>query len=305
VMHGVERHYWPELITTSRPRGHVELGMTAKRVLSRGRTDKIICRPRYLTDDTPLNRAISAAAVRAEQILLREGAFESLKILRTMTTALSGVRKDAAPDFVAAWRDGNRLQKDHSSLLSLAELLVQGVPSLPASERLDEMLPATSWLNIERIFEEAIRSVAQQVVGLRGSVHVGRGDNTTLFRPREGREPEPLVKSADPDIVIRCPGGTVLLDAKYRRHAAEFTEDELYQLIAHASAYRAAAAALVAPVRSGTDSEEQWLGRDQYGTAYYLISVDPTASAQIYQALETWLNRQIMLLERSCPAATV
>jgi len=210
-----------------------------------------------------------------------------------MAPALSGVRRDVVPDVMAARREVNLLREDHRYLLSLVELLVEGVPSLPPSQRLDEMFPATAWLNVERIFEEAIVSVAREVVGHRGRVHTGKGDGTTLFAGQLEGEPRPVTKSADPDIVVQHPGGTILLDAKYRRHLAYFTEDELYQLMAHAGAYRATAAALVAPARPGAIPEERWLGRDKYGTAYYAISVDPTAPAQIFQALETWLNHQV------------
>ena len=57
VMRGIERQYTAELITTSRPRGHVELARTAKLIYSRGREDEIICRPRVLSEDTSFNRA--------------------------------------------------------------------------------------------------------------------------------------------------------------------------------------------------------------------------------------------------------
>lgn len=296
VTHGIERRYRPELITTSRPRGHVELGLTATRLFSRGQEDKIICRPRILSDDTPLNRALAAGATRAEQLLVRDGSSACLKILRSLAPALSDIRRDIAPDFIAARREVDFSREDHRYLLSLAELLVEGVPSLPVSERLDDIFPMTAWLNVERIFEEAIFSVTKEVVGYGGWVHQGKGDGTTLFAERLEGEPEGLTKFADPDIVVQYPGGTLLLDAKYRRHLAEFTEDELYQLIAHAGAHRATAAALVAPVRLGASPKEKWLGRDKYGTKYYVISVDPTAPAQIFEALEAWLNRHVKQL---------
>lgn len=296
VMYGIERRYLPELVTTSRPRGHVELGLSAKRLFSRGQQDKIVCRPRVLSDDTALNRVLAAGATRAEQVLIRDGSSTCLKTLRSLAPALSGIRRDIVPDLMAARREIVLSREDHRYLLSLAELLVEGVPSLPMSERLDEMFPMTAWLNVERIFEEAIFSVIKEVVGHRGSVHKGKGDGTTLFAAQLAGEPEEIAKYADPDVVVRYPGGTLLLDAKYRRHLAEFTEDELYQLIAHAGAYRATAAALVAPVRLGGTPEEKWLGRDKYGTAYHVISVDSAAPAQIFKALEIWLNRNVRQL---------
>jgi hypothetical protein len=296
VMAGIERQYLPHLITTSRPRGHVESGLTAQRLIARGYQDKIICRPRVLSDDTPLNRALAAGAVRAEQILVRHGSSACLRTLRSVVPALSGVRRDVAPDVRAAHRHVALLRDDHRQLVSLAQLLVEGVPGLPPSERLDEMFPMSAWLNVERMFEEAIFAVTREVVGRQGRVHVGRGDGTMLFAGQLANDPEPVAKSADPDIVVRLGGKTILLDAKYRRHAAEFTEDELYQLMSHAGAYGAAAAGLIAPVRLGSTPEERWLGRDRYGTAYYILSVDPANPAQIFRALRAWLDRQIRLL---------
>jgi 5-methylcytosine-specific restriction endonuclease McrBC regulatory subunit McrC len=293
VMHGIERQYLPQLITTSRPRGHVEVGLTAQKVFSRGREDKIICRPRVLSDDTPLNRALVAGAARAEQILIRDGSANCLRVLRSVAPAMSGVRRDTAPDVFAARRQIELLREDHRDLLSLAQLLVEGVPTLPPSERFDDVFPMTAWLNVERIFEEAIFAATRQIVGDRGRVHAGTGDATTLFAGQLEGESEPVAKSADPDIVVRHAAGTLLLDAKYRRHLADFTEDELYQLMAHAGAYRASAAALVAPARPGRAAEEKWLGRDRSGIAYYAISVDPADPAQIFQALQAWLNRQV------------
>ena len=290
VMHGIERRYSPELITTSRPRGHVELYRTAKLIFSHGREDEVICRPRVLSEDTSLNRVLAAGAMRAEQVLVRDGSSGHLKTLRTLAPALAGIRRDVVPNLMAARRELNYLREDHRYLFSLAEMLVEGIPSLPPSERLDEMFPATAWLNVERIFEDAILSVTREVVGSRGQVYVGRGDGTMLFAEQLEGDPPSVAKSADPDIVVHYSGGTVLLDAKYRRHSAEFTEDELYQLMAHAGAYHATAAALIAPVKPGTIAHERWLGRDRHNTAYCVISVDPTSPAQVFQALNSWLN---------------
>jgi hypothetical protein len=304
VLHGIERRYIPEVITTSRPRGRIDITATATRVRSRGREDQVTCVPRILTDDTPLNRVISAAAVRAEQLLLRENLVSALREVRLAAKALSGVRRDVAPDFAAARSSLDTRYAEHDRLLSLAELLVSGVPALPPSERQDPNHPMTAWIDAELLFEEAVRSISQTVVGGRGSVRAGRGDGVALFQ-RWPQDPITPRKSADPDVVIRHKDAILLLDAKYRRHDEDFTESELYQLIAHAGAYGAAAAALVIPSRNEKDPAERWIGRDRNGVAYYTVAVDPTSTTGMYDPIDTWITSQLMpLLTKSYPVAT-
>jgi hypothetical protein len=111
-----------------------------------------------------------------------------------------------------------------------------------------------------------------------------------------GRRPDDPVttsKSANPDIVVRYQHAVLLMDAKYRRHDKLFTDSELYQLMAHATAYQATAAALVAPARPGHGTEPQWIGRDNNGTAYYVVLVDPTSTRLMYQPIADWLAGQL------------
>lgn len=288
ITDGIERRYIPAEIITSRPRGKINVPLTATRLLSRGRSDQIVCVPRILTDDTPLNRAISAAAIRAEQILLREGQSDSLRAVRSALIGLSGVRRDIAPDFDSARRSINAGRVDHQSLLSMAEIIVRGVPVLPPSERQNPSRPMTAWLNIERLFEDAIRSITHEAVGELGKVRAGRGDGTKLLG-RSADDPMTPSRSADPDIVVVHQHGTLLMDAKYRRHDKPFTESELYQLMAHAVAYRATAAALVAPARPGHGVTQQWIGRDNNGTAYYVVLVDPASTRLMREPIADWV----------------
>lgn len=292
VARGVECKYLPEVIVTSRPRGHVDVPQTAVQLASRGRTHQVVCQVRPLTEDTSLNRAVLAGAVRAEQLLLRGALHGSLTALRRSLMALAGVRGDMAPDFRVARQQLDPHRDDHDELLSLAEILVAGVPALPRSERQDPARPMTAWLNVELIFEEAVRVIVRDTLASQATVRAGRGDGTQLFSRRKD-DPQALRKAADPDVVISLTGHTWLMDAKYRRHAGEFTEDELYQLIAHAGAYHATAAALVAPVRSDQPPGHRWLGRDVSGASYYLVTVDPETPAGMVEPIGAWLSNQL------------
>ncbi len=292
VLSGIERRYFSEMVTTSRPRGHIDIKSTVTRAWSRGRNDQVICVPRILTDDTPLNRVVAAAAGRAEQLLLRERISDSLRQVRLALRSLSGVRRDLAPNIAAARSSLDPRSGDYADLLSLAELLIEGIPAIPPSERQDPDYPMSAWINIDALFEDAVRYIAKAVVGDHGSVRAGLGDGVTLFH---GLPEDPVTrkKSANPDVVIRHKAGTLLLDAKYRRHEQDFTDDELYQLMAHAGAYQASAAALVAPVREGVSVPQPWIGRDLNGVAYYVISVDPSSPATMYAPIETWIRMHL------------
>jgi McrBC 5-methylcytosine restriction system component len=294
IRNGIERRYIPQTVTMSRPRGRLDIPATVSRLLSRGRDNHVICRPRFLVDDTPFNRVIFAAAVRAEQLLLREGISAPLRGIRAAAMALSGVRRDIVPDIYSARQLVAFERKNYQQLLSLAEILVRGVPALPPNERQDVAYSMSAWINVELLFEEAVRSAATLAAGSRAVVRQGRGDGVNMFQQLL-TDPATPMKSANPDVVVHHERRTFLLDAKYRRHDEAFTDGELYQLMAHSVAYEASAAALVAPSRHKERLGEHWIGRDRTGVALYVILVDPTSREGMYRPIHDWVARQLTL----------
>ena len=124
-----------------------------------------------------------------------------------------------------------------------------------------------------------------------GSVRAGFGDGVALLSAIPG-DSSPVVHEADPDVVIETNGRVILLDAKYRRHGDEYSRDELYQLIAHARAYCAGAAALVAPAVQRPPGAYP-IGRDSAGTVYFMIAVDPSSEASLEQQVGSWVAEQL------------
>ena len=104
---------------------------------------------------------------------------------------------------------------------------------------------------------------------------------------------------ADPDVVVDGDTGTVILDAKYRRLGFETDRAQLYQLIAHATAYRARAAALVSPATNSSDSQISPLGRDSAGRGYFALHVDAASPERMRSVLKSWLLMNGILLETS------
>lgn len=281
---GHDRRYLVHPIVTSYPRGKVDAATTVRKLQSRGRTDVIACRPRRLTEDTPINRLLLSACVRAEGLARREQLEEELLQLRQSTFLLGGARLEPWPDIDAALRSvlpGDDLTRRTAGL---AELLIRGVPALPLDDQLMARYDVSAWLDAEKLFEEAIRTVIERLCPP-GTVRRGQGDGVRLFTRHPG-DPSDWNKSADPDIVIDLPRRTLILDAKYRRHRRDFNEDELYQLMAHATAYSASDAALIS---ASDESGTKWLGRDRNGIAYHLVLLDAGNARSMLATLTAWL----------------
>lgn len=99
-----------------------------------------------------------------------------------------------------------------------------------------------SWfVNLEWLFEEAVRQVAKQCVGTDRSVDRG-GRVQALFSPDQGRY------RANPDLVVRDVHGPVAVgDAKYKELAGWPSASDVHELLAHSTAYGSGTSLLVYP----------------------------------------------------------
>jgi hypothetical protein len=287
---GIERRYLPRRWLTSRPRGHINAAATA-RAWAEGRRPLLACDVRPLTDDTPLNRYILSAAVRAETILRSYGqegerAFQ----LRAALNALTGVTYERLPDYRSAWEATEPGDDFLQRLLGLARLFVMSVAAM-ANESLERQ-PVDVWFNVPLVFEQAVRRLVAERVGASGRVRAGKGDGTQLLDTSAG---DGGTLDADPDIVIRAHGRTAIMDAKYRNTGANVSREQLYQLIAHAVAYEAEWAALVVP-RLVAGPRLQLLGTDSAGRRYYIIAVDAADLDDVEGGLSDWLEATILAL---------
>jgi 5-methylcytosine-specific restriction endonuclease McrBC regulatory subunit McrC len=101
--------------------------------------------------------------------------------------------------------------------------------------------PRSWFLNLENLFETAVRNVLIEVLGNRATVQNGRTSPTSIFALN------PLAYQALPDLVIRCDGICTIGDAKYKVAPESAAQSDLYQLLVHASAFHAKTAFLVYP----------------------------------------------------------
>jgi len=231
-----------------------------------------------------------AAAVRAVAVAEVEKASTALAQLQHAVPFLTGATFGPCPDERLAWAEISADDIQTSALVGLASLFVSGIPALPRSGELPTR-PFSAWLNAERIFEEAARSMVQSMFPV--GVVLGGADAETPLLTAISDDPPPIDRVAEPDIVIRTQP-TILLDVKYRTHERLYTEDELYQLMAHATAFDAAAAALLTTAGAGAYGTT-WLGRDAAGHAFYVIRVDPSSLTGMRSLLATWFTAILQL----------
>jgi hypothetical protein len=274
---GPEKRYLPQSVDTAIPRGRINLGRTLRRHRSRGRQSVVSCDVRILSEDTALNRLLLAAATRSERALLDVDDHIHLRTVREGLLFFQGVTLDPYPDVEAARADGDELTRLEPRLRQLAELIILGVRLLP--EELDEDQPISGWVNVERVFEQAVLRVAEDVFAP-AEVRRGEGDGVRLFT-------DGAAADADPDVVIDGGDGVWLADAKYRRYGADVTRDEIYQLMAHATAYNAQRAALVVQRMTSSDVTKR-LGADIRGCRYDLLVVDAADARSLPEELAAW-----------------
>lgn len=279
VRTGPLKEYVQRHATLARPRGRIDIAGTVRGPMARGNRTAVVCDWRQLTEDTPLNRLLLSAAVRAERILQEYG--EDSRRARTLIISMAGARFFPNPTTRVHFSS-----RDAGETVGLAKTLIEGVPLALSPEPSQE--PVTAWINVERIFEEAVFELCRRsAVG--AAVTRGQDDGVMLFHSKSD-EPEALTKSAEPDVVVTAPGGQrLILDAKYRRSGEDPDDSELYQLIAHATAYSATAAALVTPALSRPPTVRR-LGRIRTGCVVEVVSVDPASATSIGDGVRAWLS---------------
>lgn len=276
----------------SRPKGKI---LARESLLARrfGRVNgKLACEYRRLTANTAINRYLISAAVRAEGIL-RSMPGEPRRSASANLYLLGGVSILERPSPPR----GPYNRPSTGALIALARTLIEGVPSLPSNIRAE--VAYSGWINLDRIFEQAVRRVLEEESAAFG-IQV-EANSRPLFMPLEDGGESP--KRAVPDFVFQASGRRLIGDAKYRRTGENPSEDQLYQLIAHAVAFEADIAALVVPALSLPPSIRH-LGRISTGCHIAVVSVDASDAARFRGILRSWLTDALDRLTAISPASS-
>jgi len=279
LLAGVHKEYVDRRVTTNRPRGKIDIAATIRGPWAKGHVDQVATRRRDLADDNDLNRALLAACVEAEWRLA--GRWQDLARIRSAAMALRGAALDRAA-YVPSDEDA---PLRFSPPLSLARDLLHGVATATGGQH--DRGHHSAWVNVERVFEEAVRTVFSRIFD--GQVTRGEAEGVPLFQALP-TDPLPMRKTANPDVVLRRDGRVVgVLDAKYRRSGENPSDDEIYQLIAHAGAFEAKKAALITPALHGPPATRR-LGRTADGCAIDVISVDSSSEYRMQASVTAWVR---------------
>jgi 5-methylcytosine-specific restriction endonuclease McrBC regulatory subunit McrC len=156
---------------------------------------------------------------------------------------------------------------NHRAMISLAGLILSHAALEPAAP-LPGAAPISWFLNLETLFEDAVRHSLVSAVGPDGRVTKGSAHGRRVFPQTGGLR-------ADPDLVVDLGGGRrVIGDVKYKVWSQTSAPADLYQLLTHANAFDAETAFLLYP--SDTFDEVD-LGRAITGAHVRLFAVDVRA----------------------------
>jgi 5-methylcytosine-specific restriction endonuclease McrBC regulatory subunit McrC len=278
VERGPIKEYVSHRATVASLRGRVDPAATLRGPWARGHRSVATCRWRQLTEDTEFNRLLLSASIRAERIIRSHRGVS--RAARMLVVSLSGAQFVPHPPARLTAFGG-----DMSDMAGMARILIEGIP-LSLTQRAGNE-PLSAWINVERVFEEAVFEVCRSTLPT-ASVYPGARSGVQLFHAMSA-EPPALKKAAEPDVVIDQSGKRLVLDAKYRR-SGEYPEDpELYQLIAHAVAHGADAAALVTPALAAAPARRR-LGRIATGCTVDVIAVDAATGSSVERGIREWIN---------------
>jgi 5-methylcytosine-specific restriction endonuclease McrBC regulatory subunit McrC len=223
--------------------------------------------------NTQLNRVVLAALREIEKI-------DKLVHLREQDVA----RARGLSMLFSDCRDAEVLFGSRSRFIDTAEsLLYCGLPaavrdmvalarvvlaneSFEHSATLSASVPRSWFLNLESLFETACRNVLFDT--LRGTYTVSRGsEHGKRIFPDLGSS-----FSANPDLVLSEGTSMVAIgDVKYKTWGGNAAADDIYQLLAHTTAFNCKRAFLVYP---SDRFVSQHLGRTTSGIDVYLFAVD-------------------------------
>ena len=239
---GLPRRYvgHEEDLKIMRGRLHVVRQITALAA----RPDVLACRFDELSENTPLNRVLKAAVVRLARIT-RFAA--NARLLTELTARLEFVEISSAPLEEPVRLD--RTNTAYHDLHQLARLFLSGDWQSTAS---GQSLGFSLLFPMPELFEKFVgrclrRALAPWPVRLQSRGHSAlQDDEGPLFELR-------------PDAVIDTPTGPVVLDTKWKKLASNgdrklgVSQDDIYQMLAYAQAYRAKRLVLLYPWLEGVE----------------------------------------------------
>lgn len=270
------KQYRPSQEVGPIPRGKIDLRVTLA-MEARGRSSVVGYSRRALTGDLDANRLI-ALALSAIEGLVATGVVDAESATRARSygalfsdVSWQSLRRARLSDLETLFQV--TLEQPQSvgalrAVLLYARALILNLGAWPDDDT-GLPVPDAFFLNLERLFEDAVRAAA---VSLLPSCDVvkGRRLHRPLFMDR------PQVYIADPDFVATAGHGDVVLtaDAKYKDLDGLPAHSDVYQIAAHAHALGGESALLVYPAAQSALANV--LGRTSPGctVAFCMVRLD-------------------------------
>ena len=246
VLHqGLPRAYSLRRDSINRVRGRIAVRATLT-TWARGRPDRVVCAWRELDPDTPANRLLAVglgAVEQASDVLLDWNKSLSARA-RAVAPLFEGVdsasirRLDHAGR-LAVFKEGlarPEVTGELRSAVSYAQALALHLGAW--SETVDSSVPSTFLLNLETLFEDAVRAA---LVAALPDVRVRKGADChrRLLSGVSDRY------EAKPDLVLSRDARLVVGDVKYKDLRGLPDHSDVYQLLSHAIAFDAPRAVLI------------------------------------------------------------
>ena len=271
VRHGRAKAYLPFVHTSSSPRGKIDVAGTL-RLLQRGHRGRITCRQQVLSADVPINRLLRLGIEAIENLFASDqGTQEALAEARMYAPLFQDVSTRElqllgygfrAEAFSKALRN-TRMTDELQGALAYARALVLHLGIWPDADS-DPTIPHSFFLNLETLFEEAVRQVLAELLYPK-TVAKGARLQQPLFAEIPGKY------VADPDVVFQGPNGAIIVaDCKYKELDGLPDHSDVYQLFSHCSALRAKVGILIYP---GESYRRSTLGNTSSGIGMYSVCV--------------------------------
>lgn len=190
-------------------------------------------------------------------------------------------------DALATRADALAVRREHTrdlDLLALAALVLTQV-SFDRDDPLDALTPRTWFINLEVLFERAVRNVADRLTlndvrvstgagWLRPVIGVSTFDEETETADEGSPALTPVAGYANPDVVLESAGTFPAIgDVKYKTWSGRVSRPDLYQLLVHTAAFASTRSFIVQPADDPTSID---LGQSAVGSEVTLIGVRPT-----------------------------
>ncbi len=154
---------------------------------------------------------------------------------------------------------------EHRDMLALAGVLLSH-RGFEAAKVDDGLVPRSWFLNLEELFESAVRRTFAELLDHTWTVANGKRLRVPIFGGSR------QTYRADPDIVLKHKDLVFVGDVKHKEWYGGVVQADIYQVLVHAKTYGAFDAFLVFP---GEEYLEQDLGMSSLGVRTRLYSVDP------------------------------